>query len=96
MKASGLMSPRPLNQLIRPGLALRVLVASCALTVIVTLLSLAELSRLISQGNPGSDRLDWREVAGRAVKHAETLPHLAHLHHQSGQAAGGASQGACI
>jgi len=64
--------------LAQPRSAWRAVWVIGGLTAIVTILSLSELSQLIQQANPDADRLDWREVAGRAVKHAESLPHLPH------------------
>lgn len=78
--------------LVTPRAAWRAAWAAAALTVVVTIWSLSELGHLIEQGNPDADRLDWREVAGRAVKHAEHLPRLPHLP-GSGAAAGGGRPG---
>jgi hypothetical protein len=90
MKTNGLHQ-RAISHIIRPDAAFRMVAIAAGLTVIATLFSLAELSRLIGQANPGSQRLNWKEVAGRAVKHAEHLPHLHGLHRQSGRAADMAS-----
>jgi hypothetical protein len=76
---------RLVDALSRPQTALRVLLVAAGLTAVVTISSLSELSRLIAQANP--DAVDWREVAGRAVKHAESLPHLQH-HQRVGAASG--------
>jgi hypothetical protein len=84
--------PRIAHAVVQPRSVWRAVWVVGTLTAIVTVLSLRELSQLIQKANPDADRLDWREVAGRAVRHAESLPHLPHLpHHQS--AAPGASSG---
>ena len=75
----GVARARPLYALVTPETVWRVLLIAAGLTVITTIRSLSELNQLIQRGNPGANRLDWRLVAGRAVKHAETLPHLPHL-----------------
>lgn len=74
--------------------AWRVLAIAAAVTLVVTVYSLSELNQLIQRGNPGAHRVDWREVAGRAVQHAEHLPHLPHL--QLPNAKGEAWCGLCM
>jgi hypothetical protein len=77
------------DALSKPRSAWRVLWVATSVTAIVTLLSLSELSQLIRRGNPSGGSLAWREVAGRAVQHAENLPHLPHLQrHGSGSGSG--------
>lgn len=79
--------------LYKPQNLLRLVGAAACLTVIVTIFSLNELSTLINQADPDANRVDWREVAGRAVKHAEALPHLPHIHGRSATNGKGVASG---
>lgn len=85
---------------LEPRSAWRVAWAAAAIAAVCTIYSLSELSALIQQGNPGADRLNWREVAGRAVQHAEHLPqihpHLPHLALQGGLPGAGGWKGEAV
>lgn len=76
---------RIVNALAQRRAAWRAFAIAAAATLFVTIYSLSELNQLIQTGNPGASRIDWREVAERAVQHAEHLPHLPHLSSSKGE-----------